>query len=76
MLLHHVVTLALLLICYAINMVKMGVLIVLVHDVGDVPLEVWVNAGSHRLSTMMVRFLPMYSWQSCSTMQSGKGYHK
>lgn len=49
MLLHHVVTLALLLLCYAINMVKMGVLIVLVHDVSDVPLEVWANAGSHRV---------------------------
>ena len=48
-LLHHAVTLALLLICYAINMVKMGVLIVLVHDVSDVPLEVWVNAGRDRV---------------------------
>lgn len=44
MLLHHTVTLALLLICYAINMVKMGVLIVLVHDVSDVPLEVCMGS--------------------------------
>ena len=39
-LLHHVATIALLLACYAISMVKMGTLIVLLHDVSDVPLEV------------------------------------
>ena len=43
--LHHAVTIALLLICYVVNMVNIGVVIALLHDVADIFLEV-----SHFLS--------------------------
>jgi len=38
--LHHAVTVALLLICYVVNMVNIGVVIALLHDVADIFLEV------------------------------------
>ena len=40
MLVHHITTLALLSFGYTINMLSVSVLIALVHDVSDVPLEV------------------------------------
>ena len=43
MILHHVTTLALLAFSYMENMVPIGALVALVHDVSDVPLEVCHN---------------------------------
>ena len=37
---HHIVTIALLIICYAINMVPIGLVIAVLHDLADVFLEV------------------------------------
>lgn len=37
---HHVVTVTLLLICYVINMVPVGLVIAVLHDIADVFLEV------------------------------------
>ena len=41
MTLHHVVTLALVVTAYIINFMQLGVLILLIHDISDVPLEVY-----------------------------------
>ncbi len=40
MFLHHLTTLALLSFAYTVNMLQIGVLIALVHDLSDLPLEV------------------------------------
>ena len=40
LILHHCMTLALLVICYTINMVPIGLVIALLHDVADILLEV------------------------------------
>ena len=40
MFLHHITTLALLSFAYTVNMLQIGVLIALVHDLSDLPLEV------------------------------------
>ncbi len=40
MLCHHVLTILLLGMCFVINGVQIGVLILLSHDISDVPLEV------------------------------------
>ena len=40
LMLHHVVTVALLLISYVINLVSIGLVIAVIHDVADVFLEV------------------------------------
>lgn len=37
---HHAVTITLLLICYVVNMVNIGVVIAVLHDVADIFLEV------------------------------------
>ena len=42
MMIHHIATIVLLTGCYTINMMQIGVLIALVHDVSDVPLEVCI----------------------------------
>ena len=42
MTLHHVVTLALVVTAYIINFMQLGVLILLIHDISDVPLEVYI----------------------------------
>ena len=43
LMLHHVVTVALLLISYVINLIPMGLVIAVIHDVADVFLEVWAH---------------------------------
>lgn len=40
MFVHHITTLALLTFAYTVNMLQIGMLIALVHDLSDVPLEV------------------------------------
>ena len=37
---HHVATVVLLLFCYIVSMVQLGMLILIVHDISDIPLEV------------------------------------
>ena len=48
LLLHHTVTISLLLISYTINMVPIGLVIALLHDVADIFLEVVVVGGVGR----------------------------
>ena len=43
MLVHHIATIVLLTGCYLINLMEIGVLIALVHDLSDVPLEVGLS---------------------------------
>ena len=45
MLLHHVFTVLLLSMAYVINGVQIGTLIMLAHDISDVPLEVRLMIG-------------------------------
>lgn len=45
MLFHHIITILLLGMSFVINGVQIGALILLVHDVSDVPLEVRCNTN-------------------------------
>lgn len=66
MLVHHITTVALLSFAYIGNMLPIGVLIALVHDVSDVPLEVWSQCVCAVM--LSVYLLSSLSWLNCSIM--------
>lgn len=47
MMIHHIVAITLLIICYAINMIPIGLVIAVLHDVADGFLEVCLSYNYH-----------------------------
>ena len=73
MLVHHITTLALLSFGYTINMLSVSVLIALVHDVSDVPLEVQAVIPCmcvcvHPVAPLLPQLAKLFHYASCERL--------
>jgi TLC domain len=64
---HHLVTMALITLSWVTNFVRMGTLVMLIHDISDVPLEIAKVSTVLHCTLLALMSSSMYTCKACPT---------